>query len=166
VPRHPERFDRVANCCSGGKELPFERSAAAGAASAVAMETQVLLVDTVGELAALYAAADVAFVGGSLVPVGGHNLLEPAALGVPVLTGPYNANSGDIARLAGAARRRGASGRCAATWRPGTARLFADPDFRRRAGGQGASSSRRIAAASRGCSSSLSRCWRSAEARP
>ncbi len=57
-----------------------------------------LLVDTVGELAALYAAADAAFVGGSLVPVGGHNLLEPAALGVPVIMGPYNANSGDIAR--------------------------------------------------------------------
>ena len=52
-----------------------------------------------GELAALYAAADVAFVGGSLVPVGGHNLLEPAALGVPVVTGPYNANSKEIARL-------------------------------------------------------------------
>ena len=55
--------------------------------------------DSVGELAALYAAADVAFVGGSLVPVGGHNLLEPAALGVPVLTGPFNANSTDVARL-------------------------------------------------------------------
>ena len=62
-------------------------------------DAQVLLVDTVGELAALYAAADVAFVGGSLVPVGGHNLLEPAALGVPVITGPYNANSKEIARL-------------------------------------------------------------------
>ena len=58
-----------------------------------------LLVDTVGELAALYASADVAFVGGSLVPVGGHNLLEPAALGVPVITGPFNANSEDVARL-------------------------------------------------------------------
>jgi 3-deoxy-D-manno-octulosonic-acid transferase len=46
-----------------------------------------------------YAAADVTFVGGSLVPIGGHNLLEPAALGKPVLTGPYNQNSEEIARL-------------------------------------------------------------------
>jgi 3-deoxy-D-manno-octulosonic-acid transferase len=59
----------------------------------------VLLGDSVGELAALYAAADAAFVGGSLVPIGGHNLLEPAALGVPVLTGPYTANSKDLAHV-------------------------------------------------------------------
>jgi 3-deoxy-D-manno-octulosonic-acid transferase len=52
-----------------------------------------------GELNALYAAADVAFVGGSLVPVGGHNLIEPAALGKPILTGPYTANSRQIAQL-------------------------------------------------------------------
>ena len=50
---------------------------------------EVLLLDTLGELLDFYAAADLAFVGGSLVPVGGHNLLEPAALGVPILTGPY-----------------------------------------------------------------------------
>jgi 3-deoxy-D-manno-octulosonic-acid transferase len=52
-----------------------------------------------GELTLFYAAADVAFVGGSLTPVGGHNLLEPAALGMPVLTGPYNFNAADIAEL-------------------------------------------------------------------
>jgi 3-deoxy-D-manno-octulosonic-acid transferase len=52
-----------------------------------------------GELTSFYAAADVAFVGGSLVAVGGHNLLEPAVLGLPVLTGPYNFNSPDIAAL-------------------------------------------------------------------
>ena len=50
----------------------------------------VLFVDTLGELLDFYAAADVAFVGGSLVPIGGHNLLEPAALGVPIVTGPHN----------------------------------------------------------------------------
>jgi 3-deoxy-D-manno-octulosonic-acid transferase len=59
----------------------------------------VLLVDTLGELLDFYAASDVAFVGGSLVAVGGHNLLEPAALGLPILTGPHNFNSEDIARL-------------------------------------------------------------------
>ena len=57
------------------------------------------LADTLGELLAFYAAADVAFVGGSLVPIGGHNLLEPASLGLPVLAGPHNFNSADVARL-------------------------------------------------------------------
>jgi 3-deoxy-D-manno-octulosonic-acid transferase len=51
-----------------------------------------------GELTMFYAAADVAFVAGSLVPIGGHNLLEPAAVGVPVITGPHNFNSEDIHR--------------------------------------------------------------------
>lgn len=52
-----------------------------------------------GELMQFYAASDVAFVGGSLVPVGGHNILEPAALGLPVLTGPYTQNSKEIIAL-------------------------------------------------------------------
>jgi 3-deoxy-D-manno-octulosonic-acid transferase len=60
--------------------------------------TQVLLGDTLGELMMFYAAADVAFVGGSFVTVGGHNLLEPAALSLPVLTGPHNFNAPDIAQ--------------------------------------------------------------------
>ena len=95
VPRHPQRFDDVAAMLSK-KGVRFARRSGGGVADD---ETQVVLVDTVGELAALYAAADVAFVGGSLVPIGGHNLLEPAALGIPVLTGPYYANGRDIARL-------------------------------------------------------------------
>ena len=61
-------------------------------------EPQVVLLDTIGELMDFYAAADVAFVGGSLVPVGGHNLLEPAALGLPVVAGPHQFNAPDIAR--------------------------------------------------------------------
>jgi 3-deoxy-D-manno-octulosonic-acid transferase len=67
----------------------------------------VLLGDTMGELMMFYAAADVALVAGSLVPIGGHNLLEPASLGRPVVTGPHNFNSEEIAQLlleAGAAR--------------------------------------------------------------
>jgi 3-deoxy-D-manno-octulosonic-acid transferase len=60
---------------------------------------EVLLVDTIGELMRLYAVADLVFVGGSLVPVGGHNVLEPASLGVPVLFGPHMANFRDIAGL-------------------------------------------------------------------
>jgi 3-deoxy-D-manno-octulosonic-acid transferase len=59
----------------------------------------VYLVDTLGELQLFYAAADVAFVGGSLVPVGGHNLLEPAVLGLPMLSGPHTQNAQDVAEL-------------------------------------------------------------------
>ena len=61
--------------------------------------TTVLLGDTMGELYMYYAAADVAFVGGSLVPVGGHNLLEPASLGLPCISGPYIENFKDISKL-------------------------------------------------------------------
>jgi 3-deoxy-D-manno-octulosonic-acid transferase len=59
----------------------------------------VLLVDTLGELQMLYAASDVAFVGGSLVPIGGHSLLEPAVLGLPVVSGPHTENSHDVAAM-------------------------------------------------------------------
>jgi len=95
VPRHPDRFDAVAERLRHGAVRFTRRSGGELPDGA----TQVVLVDTVGELAALYAAADVAFVGGSLVPIGGHNLLEPAALGVPVLTGPSYFAGKDIARL-------------------------------------------------------------------
>lgn len=95
VPRHPNRFDRVREWLSAQGTSYVARSAGA----AVTADTSVLLVDTLGELLMFYAAADVAFVGGSLVPVGGHNLLEPAALGLPILAGPNNFNAPDIARL-------------------------------------------------------------------
>ena len=61
--------------------------------------TQVFLGDTMGELTLFYAASDVAFVAGSLIPVGGHNLLEPAALGLPLLSGPYVFNAQEIADM-------------------------------------------------------------------
>jgi 3-deoxy-D-manno-octulosonic-acid transferase len=95
APRHPQRFDAVAALLTRA-QLPFVRRSAG---AVVAPGDSVLLVDTVGELLTLYAAADVAFVGGSLAPVGGHNLLEPAALGLPVLTGPSDFNGRDIAAL-------------------------------------------------------------------
>jgi 3-deoxy-D-manno-octulosonic-acid transferase len=95
VPRHPERFQSVADLLSR-RGVRFERRSSG---NAVRPDCEVLLVDTVGELAALYASVDVAFVGGSLVPVGGHNLLEPAALGVPVITGPYQSSGKEIAQL-------------------------------------------------------------------
>ncbi len=95
VPRHPQRFDQVAALLRQ-LEIAFDRRSGA---TRVRPDAAVLLVDTMGELTMLYAAADAAFVGGSLVPVGGHNLLEPAVLGVPVITGPHTASAKDIARL-------------------------------------------------------------------
>jgi 3-deoxy-D-manno-octulosonic-acid transferase len=95
VPRHKDRFAAVAGVLTS-RGLPFVRRSSGAAPTA---DTRVMLVDTLGELAMLYAAADVAFVGGSLVQVGGHNLLEPAALGLPVLTGPSHSNSKEVAQL-------------------------------------------------------------------
>jgi len=97
APRHPPRFDEVAQALHASGFEFVRRSA--GAESGSDAGCAVLLLDTLGELLDFYAAADVAFVGGSLAPVGGHNLLEPAALGVPVLTGPSYSNSEEIARL-------------------------------------------------------------------
>jgi 3-deoxy-D-manno-octulosonic-acid transferase len=96
----------------------------------------VLLLDTLGELLDFYAAGEVAFVGGSLVPVGGHNLLEPAALGVPILTGPYNGNSEEIAQLLIA---RGAAEvvHDAAALAARVNALLADPQARARMGAAG-----------------------------
>jgi 3-deoxy-D-manno-octulosonic-acid transferase len=93
VPRHPERFDAVHVLC----QREGFRSVRRSSGQPVAGDTQVLLGDTMGELLFLYALADVAFVGGSLVPSGGHNLLEPAALGLPVLSGPHVFNFLEIA---------------------------------------------------------------------
>ncbi|MHB8814147.1 MAG: lipid IV(A) 3-deoxy-D-manno-octulosonic acid transferase, partial [Steroidobacteraceae bacterium] len=98
APRHPNRFGEVASWLER-EGIAFTRRSQSSAGDASRDEPSVLLLDTLGELIYFYAAADVAFVGGSLVPIGGHNLLEPAALGLPVLTGPNNANGEDVARL-------------------------------------------------------------------
>jgi 3-deoxy-D-manno-octulosonic-acid transferase len=84
VPRHPERFNAVAALC---REQGFATIRRSGSAS-VGENTDILLGDTLGELMLFYAASDVALVGGSFVEVGGHNPLEPAALGRPIVTGP------------------------------------------------------------------------------
>ncbi|HEV7432960.1 MAG TPA: lipid IV(A) 3-deoxy-D-manno-octulosonic acid transferase, partial [Steroidobacteraceae bacterium] len=99
APRHRPRFDEVASLLERQGEAWMRFSAASSADATAAAGLSVLLLDTLGELEHFYAAADLAFVGGSLVPVGGHNLLEPAALGVATLTGPHQQNSPDIARL-------------------------------------------------------------------
>lgn len=103
VPRHPERFTDVFDLCRKQGFATCRRSGN----ETVTAEHNVLLGDTMGELLFLYALADVAFVGGSLVGNGGHNLLEPAALGKPVLSGPHLFNFLEISqqlRDAGALR--------------------------------------------------------------
>ncbi len=95
VPRHPERFQLVAGLVGRAGLTCVSRSSKQRCTAA----TNVFLGDSMGELMMFYAAADVAFVAGSLAPIGGHNLLEPAALGLPVLTGPYTFNAADIAKL-------------------------------------------------------------------
>jgi 3-deoxy-D-manno-octulosonic-acid transferase len=114
APRHPQRFAAAAAAIVaqgfGCRRRSAEDAGGDGAArgggaagdDAPTRDYQVLLLDTLGELADFYAAADVAFVGGSLVPVGGHNLLEPAALGLPVLSGPEQSNAPQVAQALGA----------------------------------------------------------------
>lgn len=142
VPRHPNRFDQV-RAWLGGSSV---RLASRSRHEPVHADTEVLLADTLGELLMLYAAADVAFVGGSLVAhVGGHNLLEPAALAKPILTGPHHANGRDIAQLLftnGAALQVHGTEELAAA----VAKLFAHPERRRELGEK----AKAIVAANRG----------------
>ncbi len=99
VPRHPQRFDAVAELLRS-RGRAFVRRSEAGP---VAAACDFLLGDSMGELAAYYAAADVAFVGGSLVPFGAQNLIEACAVGVPVLIGPSTFNFAQAAEEAVAA---------------------------------------------------------------
>jgi 3-deoxy-D-manno-octulosonic-acid transferase len=107
VPRHPQRFEAVARLAAqsglrtarrSALQLPSpftppgRRAAAPPPAAADLAQTQVLLGDSMGELPMYFGAADIAFVGGSLIEVGGHNVLEPASLGLPVLFGPHMFN--------------------------------------------------------------------------
>ncbi|MBK1644233.1 3-deoxy-D-manno-octulosonic acid transferase [Thiocapsa imhoffii] len=95
VPRHPERFDRVAELVQREDMALARRSRQ----DPVGPETRVFLGDTMGELPIFLAAADAAFIGGSLVPVGGHNALEAAAVGVPVVIGPHHFNFAAITQV-------------------------------------------------------------------
>ena len=95
VPRHPERFATVRDLISNEQfELVSRTEERACDAS-----TSVFLGDTMGEVPLFYAASDLAFVGGSLIEVGGHNMLEPAAVGLPVISGPHVYNAQDIADM-------------------------------------------------------------------
>ena len=104
VPRHPQRFDEVAALIAA-RGLHLQRRSAGGA---VAADTAVLLGDSMGEMFMYYAACDVVLMGGSFLPYGAHSLIEPCALGRPVIIGPssYNfADAADEAVAAGAATR-------------------------------------------------------------
>jgi 3-deoxy-D-manno-octulosonic-acid transferase len=96
VPRHPERFGAVARLCRAEGFNVVQRSTQPDSLDSVA---DILLGDTMGELQLFYAAADAAFVGGSLVNTGGHNILEASAAGVPVVFGPHMFNFQEISQL-------------------------------------------------------------------
>ncbi len=95
VPRHPQRFAGVRDMVARRQMNVVARTDGTPCSAS----TQVFLGDTMGELTLFYAASDVAFVGGSLVPVGGHNLLEPAALGLPLVSGVHVFNAQEIADM-------------------------------------------------------------------
>jgi len=95
APRHPERFSEVARLLEQLGIRFWRRSLWSGDP----ITGGVLLIDSIGELAALYSLADVAFVGGSLVPRGGHNIIEPAQHGVPIVAGNHTENFRDIVSL-------------------------------------------------------------------
>lgn len=97
--RHPERFEKVATLIASAG-LPFVRRSTWNSQTPSPLcPGSIFLLDSVGELASIYALAEVAFVGGSLVPLGGHNILEPAQYGVAVLTGPHTFNFREIVRI-------------------------------------------------------------------
>ena len=96
APRHPERFSRVAALVREKKMPLIERSSWDGG---IEVSGSVFLLDSIGELASMYGLATLAFVGGSLVPAGGHSPLEPAQFAVPVLMGPHYENFRDAVEL-------------------------------------------------------------------
>jgi 3-deoxy-D-manno-octulosonic-acid transferase len=97
VPRHPERTAEIAALLESAGLRYLRRTSLTD--NYLLQHGEVLLVDTVGEMMNLYALADIAFVGGSLMPIGGHNLLEPASVGVPSIFGPHMANFREIESL-------------------------------------------------------------------
>ena len=94
VPRHPERFEPVQRLAKKMKLISCMRSTGQQCTT----DTDVYIADTMGELKLLYGTADICFVAGSMVPVGGHNILEPAAMNIPIMFGPHMINFKEIAK--------------------------------------------------------------------
>ncbi|CAK0774495.1 3-deoxy-D-manno-octulosonic acid transferase [Gammaproteobacteria bacterium] len=146
VPRHPERFARVANLCKDAGFPPVAWSEH----RPVPSHHAVYLGDTMGHLPLFYAAADAAFIGGSLVSIGGHNPLEAAAIGIPVVFGPYCFNFVEITQLlmdANAARQVNDAAELVSTlydW-------LREPDLRHKMGARG----RQVVADNRGALTAL-----------
>lgn len=132
APRHPARFQSAIAACRQRGWHTRTRSSDAMATA----DTDCFVIDTLGELLAFYACADVAFVGGSVQAIGGHNVLEPAALGVPTVVGPHTANFADITALLreGGAMAQAADG---AGVIDALTDLLADPARRRAMGAAG-----------------------------
>ena len=125
VPRHPQRFDEVGRLLDA-RQLRWQRRSSG---EPVAPDTQVVLGDSMGEMFAYYGACDAAFVGGSLLPLGGQNIIEACAMGTPVLIGPHTFNfaeAAERAEAAGAARRVSDADQLATEAR----RLLTDPAAR------------------------------------
>ncbi len=142
APRHPQRFEAVARKLTASG-LPWTRRTRLDTDGLAA--DGILLLDTIGELAAMYQFAQAVFVGGSLAPHGGHNLLEPAYFGVPVTFGPYMFNFSSIAEQflkQGAAFRTDSAPELARVWQ----RLLDEEPLRRRMG----EAARQLLAAKRG----------------
>ena len=98
VPRHPNRFDDVISLCSQNFKT-LSRTQQAQYGTLCDPSTDIFIGNTLGELALFYATANIVFVGGSLLPIGGHNLLEPAMLSLPIVTGQYLFNFTEISEL-------------------------------------------------------------------
>ena len=105
APRHPERFDSVAKLIGQFRRDPvnewreFSFARRTGEESVTDNYADVILLDTVGELRAVYPLADIVFVGGSLIPHGGQSILEPAAVGKAIITGPHTHNFADAVKV-------------------------------------------------------------------
>jgi 3-deoxy-D-manno-octulosonic-acid transferase len=130
APRHPERFDSVARSLKSSRLRVARRSSLEGDCGAA----DVIMLDTVGELAALYRFASAVFVGGSLVPKGGHNILEPALYAKPIIVGPHMENFREIAmeflrRKALIQLRDAGAQSLAAELRDAFARLLSDKNY-------------------------------------
>jgi 3-deoxy-D-manno-octulosonic-acid transferase len=135
APRHPERWNEV-DALLQARNAGHVRRTALGGGSARPSMPAVVLLDSLGELSGLYRLAAAAFIGGTLVPSGGHNPLEAARFGVPIAVGPAMHNFREMAEAfdaAGAWRRVADAGKLAAAWRE----WLADPAAARETGGRG-----------------------------
>jgi 3-deoxy-D-manno-octulosonic-acid transferase len=129
VPRHPRRFDSVASLVEQ-RGIKFQRRTDG---AAIDPDTRVVIGDTMGEMFAYYGSCDVAFIGGSLLPFGGHNLIEASAMGRPVLIGPSDYNFPEPVRWAVEAGVAIKVRNARALAREAT-RLLLDPESARRMG--------------------------------